>query len=894
MAKAKISKSNKTFKYTNAADIITITGSSNKIYTKGGADKITLSKGKNNLIDAGTGKDIIIVGKKAGSGNTVMAGAGKDIITISGGTQVVDGGAGNDTFTVSGGTQTIKGGTGNDTITVKGGNNHILSGGTGSDKYIINTAISKSSFLTIDQSEYKKKDADVLQLTKVSKKDVKLGIASGTLSIKHKTGGGIIVTGYDKNKLSKIQFKDGTMTAATVTKTSKKTKATNVTWGTGKKVTLDARKIVSELNVTGHKVGDFVATVSNGKLVLREKGNDTGLLTINNWKNNTISKFVFKVGNYSRTLTAAEFKDRTFTQVALKDNQVYRGGKDEHQEFRVNFSEKTNIVIDSVNGVRDRIAFSNPVGWSNSYENIKRSGTDLIIGNWDSENKKELAGQITIKNFMNSSVKQVEYSNQTYYLITHSGTYTGSDTYSDRFMILDWSKTTGNTEVGDWNITLDGVRNNDWIDFRMLPANSQFYSMPGVFDGRDMVLNYWYSPDSNSDTKLGTLRLKNFFNADGTVNTTYGYPQIRINREFYTGNFNDYGPVWDRIKGSSENYTSTEKNYRNAYLNAGTANADEVDLGNLAKPNNNRVWLYYAGDGNDTVTARAGDIAYGGNGNDAIRAAGRMSEIRGDAGNDALSIFDVTNGRVNLDHVNAYGGQGNDTITACGSYLYLAGGSGNDDITIDNGSGEEAHTSCITGGPGDDTITIRGGNNHCGYDHRIYGSGGNDTLYAYDGHDHQLYGGAGNDTINLVSGNVKDSKAYGGDGEDILSVEGGAQKNCLYGGDGNDTLNVFNGSNNLLVGGEGDDYLKVNYGYDNELYGGDGEDTFAFSASSYAGNNTICDFTVGEDMIEIINGDFSSNEIDGEDRVLTFQSGGTVRILGAKDMALSFSYRSLE
>ena len=43
-------------------------------------------------------------------------------------------------------------------------------------------------------------------------------------------------------------------------------------------------------------------------------------------------------------------------------------------------------------------------------------------------------------------------------------------------------------------------------------------------------------------------------------------------------------------------------------------------------------------------------------------------------------------------------------------------------------------------------------------------------------------------------------------------------------------------------------------------------------------------------MIEIINGDFGSNEIDGEDRVLTFQSGGTVRILGGKNMELSINY----
>ena len=193
MAKATISKSNQKKSYGNAADVIIVKGSGNKIYTKGGNDKITISKGKNNMIDAGKGNDTIIVGKKAGDGNTVKAGAGVDKITINKGTQSVMGDAGNDT------------------IIVKGGNFHTLQGGAGSDKYIVRTAMAKSALLTIDQSNAGKKGKDILQLTKVSKKDVKFGIANGTLSIKHKSGGGIVVTGWNKRNLSQIQFKNGTL-----------------------------------------------------------------------------------------------------------------------------------------------------------------------------------------------------------------------------------------------------------------------------------------------------------------------------------------------------------------------------------------------------------------------------------------------------------------------------------------------------------------------------------------------------------------------------------------------------------------------------------------------------------------------------------------------------------
>lgn len=87
MATATISKSKQTKKYGSAADIITVTGSSNKIYTNGGKDKVTLSKGSSNMIDAGAGNDV---------------------------------------------------------ITVKAGNKHTLRGGTGSDKYVINSAITLS------------------------------------------------------------------------------------------------------------------------------------------------------------------------------------------------------------------------------------------------------------------------------------------------------------------------------------------------------------------------------------------------------------------------------------------------------------------------------------------------------------------------------------------------------------------------------------------------------------------------------------------------------------------------------------------------------------------------------------------------------------------------------
>ena len=834
MAKKTVKKSNITVNGTNAADVITITGSSNRIYAKGGNDKITLNKGQSNYIDAGAGNDTIIIGKKAGDNNTFIAGKGNDTITVSGGKQIIDGGAGADKITVAGGTQDVSGGAGNDNITVSGGNNHTLRGGAGSDKYIVNVAMSKNTLLTIDQSDAGKKDKDVLQLSKVSKNDVKMGVANGTLSIKHKTGGGIIVEGYDK-KLSKIQFKDGTMNVSAVQKTSKKTKATAVTWNKGETKTLDAKNIVSELQVTGHKGGDFVATVnSKGQLVLREKDGDKGTLTIKNWNSNTVSKFVFKVGNYTRTYTAEEFKARTYTLTPLKDNAVYTGGQDVNQEFQVNFSPSTNIVIDTSRsgGNRDRISFTNDGGWSNEHDDLFVSGDDLYLWNWNPNTLTDDPGQIVIKNFMRSSVREIEFSNQTYRLITGTGTWSGSDTYSDRFMILDRVKTGEDPNVPDWDVTLENVRANDVIDLRSLFVNSRYYSLGGTQDGQDMVLSYWYSPTTTSDTKLGTLRLKNYFNADGSVNTTNGYPMVRLNREFYAGDDGERqfdGFTWNRIKG-----TSPEKNYRRQYVNAGTAGADTVDLGTLEKPNSKYVWMYYALDGDDTVTAQAGDIAYGGNGDDMLYARGCMIDLFGGAGNDIITVRAADDS--NLDHVNVNGQRDNDVIEAWGSYHFLAGGSGNDDINI-HGNG---HTSCLVGGSGDDLIYIEDG-----YDHRGYGSNGNDTITVVSGHDHQLYGSRGEDSIKILK-DVTNSEAHGGNDNDELYVEGGADNIWLYGGSGNDVF-AF-------------------------------DDTY----NSYTGNNYIADFEYGSDVIRVADATSITNtEVIESDTILTLNGGGKVKIIGA-------------
>jgi ELWxxDGT repeat protein len=160
-------------------------------------------------------------------------------------------------------------------------------------------------------------------------------------------------------------------------------------------------------------------------------------------------------------------------------------------------------------------------------------------------------------------------------------------------------------------------------------------------------------------------------------------------------------------------------------------------------------------------------------------------------------------------------------------------------------------------------------------DNALYGHDLNDTLDGKDGNDY-INGGKGNDTMIGGKGNdiydvdnlndviVENSdegieEVYAsfsgytlGDNLETLRLYGNASSgngnaldNTLYGNYRDDTLNGGAG-NDILIGGAGNDILT----------GGGGNDLFTFKADtcvalSAAGIDTIGDFTVGEDKIQL-------------------------------------------
>lgn len=108
----------------------------------------------------------------------------------------------------------------------------------------------------------------------------------------------------------------------------------------------------------------------------------------------------------------------------------------------------------------------------------------------------------------------------------------------------------------------------------------------------------------------------------------------------------------------------------------------------------------------------------------------------------------------------------------------------------------------------------------------IIGSQFGDNINSFGNEANYINGGGGNDNISAGGGN---DFVWGGTGADRLN--GGAGNDFLSGGDGDD----------ILIGGLGND----------TLVGGPGHDTFVFLNTGAGNVDTIADFVVGEDTVDL-------------------------------------------
>ncbi|MCC1494745.1 calcium-binding protein [Cognatishimia sp. F0-27] len=216
-----------------------------------------------------------------------------------------------------------------------------------------------------------------------------------------------------------------------------------------------------------------------------------------------------------------------------------------------------------------------------------------------------------------------------------------------------------------------------------------------------------------------------------------------------------------------------------------------------------------------------------------------------------------------------------------GSYGRLLAG----DDTVTGGAGGDT----LEGGGGDDVLSGAGGHD------RLTGGLGQDSLDGGDGDDRldgrvgddTLTGGAGMDT--LRGGPDNDRLDGGGDAD---TLEGGFGDDSILGGDGADLLRGSDGQDSL-DGGAGDDTLEGGRD-DDVLTGGAGADLFRFAPPGAEGDDSITDFTGGEDALDLSALGFAngnpvalfriSSLNDAGDMVLALGPGRTLTLEGVSDL----------
>ena len=198
-----------------------------------------------------------------------------------------------------------------------------------------------------------------------------------------------------------------------------------------------------------------------------------------------------------------------------------------------------------------------------------------------------------------------------------------------------------------------------------------------------------------------------------------------------------------------------------------------------------------------------------------------------------------------------------DTLTAGLGNDTLTGGDGDDYLGGDSGA------DLLRGNAGDDTLL---------------GGGGNDTLWAGEGDDGAdlLIGGAGDDVIgggagdDTISGARGDDIVFGGIGDGADNISGGAGNDELFSGGGNDTVDGGAG-NDTLWGGAGDDSFT----------GGSGSDLLVMAGGH--GDDTIADFSVGEDRLMLANTETDFDSITAVQAAATVLGSGLLIDLGGGD-----------
>jgi len=282
--------------------------------------------------------------------------------------------------------------------------------------------------------------------------------------------------------------------------------------------------------------------------------------------------------------------------------------------------------------------------------------------------------------------------------------------------------------------------------------------------------------------------------------------------------------------------------------------------------------VMYAGQGNDTLIGGAGSDTFvwsAGDGNDVVHGGGGFNVVQMQGGG-ADTNFDVSVDAGGDVHVNVDGGTAGSVVMDGVAQLEIADGAGNNAITIHDVTGSSLGTVVVFGGAGNDVVDASQADAHV----VVYGGAGDTTLIAGTGND-TLVGSTGNDTLIWRVGDGNDV-VHGGSGFDVVQMQGGTsdQFDVVTDASGSVHVNVDGGAGGSVVmdgvkqldifGGSANDTVTIHDLTGSSLtdvlvHGGDGSNTIDASQTDV---HVVAYGNAGDDVL--IGGTGSNTLIGGD------------------------------
>ena len=834
MAKKTSTKNKDILKGTNAADVLTVKHTQVTVNAGKGNDKINVNGGSSHKIYGEAGNDTIIVAAKAGSGSKFYGDDAKGKVT------------GNDTFKINGGKKNyFYGGKGVDTFNVNGGTTNYIYGGVGNDVIVIGKN-SKGKAVVKDFS-VKKGNTD------------KVKVVGGAVKNIAVSGKNMIIKGGKSASLTLQKAKNKTFT---VTDTLGKYTVTgaNVKLALGKSykgtltaasfiTTVDARSDANAISIDGNAKNNTIYGGAGNNILNGGGGNDT---LVGGGGKDT---FVYANGGGNDTITDYEAGQDTLQISSGSISKTSHANSNKDLVFAVG---NGNITLKN--------AATNAVSLKDSRGSYTASNTAIALGS-------DFAGTMDANNYL-ATVTTLDGRNVTKAL-TITGNAQDNTIYAGRSGgTIDGMAGDDTLYGGAGNDILNGGSGNDTLvagagDDTLYGGAGQDTFVYANGDGNDIVQDYAAEQDT-LQISSGTISQTELANSNKDLVFTVGAGTVTLTNA---------ATETIRLKDDRGSYIAS-----NTAITLGEDFAGEMDAN-----------AYLA-----TVTTIDGRNAEGivnitGNAQDNVIYAGKSGGmIDGGVGDDII-----------------YGGAGKDTLT---------GGTGKDTFVYANGEGSDTITDYISGQDtlqissgsisktvltnsdkdllfriGDYNITLKNaateaiGLKDSRGSYTASGTAitlGSDFAGTIDANNYlatvaTIDGRNASKTLNII-GNAQDNTIYAG--KFGGTIYGGAGDDTLYGDNENDKLTGGNG-NDKLYGGAGNDTLRGGGGND-MLTGGAGNDTFVYANGG--GNDTITDYVVGQDTLQISGGTINKATLSNSNKDLIFKVGsGTVTLTGAATKAVS-------